>query len=287
MSIPLETQNFRASSYTGPYPRFPFGGSSCHWPDFSLFWRSRSAGFSPCPQLKPRRLWSKGLALEKKRVAQGGPGCFACGMRAPLVNLLSLMSGPRGAVVGCVATDRAARQRWPCIKDDTWWWGMGWWFANLDTVAAGIWTGHSTGMGVVGALCLLPPHSEAGLPPIFIEVCGEGEGGKGGLASAPQKAWDWAGGDSEGNREGKQDAQQCQHGQWPQGILRTFSGSQAPEDHPCPGGRAVRAAGPDTPPLGSSWQLQRDEACWICHPQDWIPVLVLLFPETQNFSRWL
>lgn len=48
-----------------------------------------------------------------------GLGCFACGMRAPLVNLLSLMSGPRSAVVGCIATDLAAQQRWPCIKDDT------------------------------------------------------------------------------------------------------------------------------------------------------------------------
>lgn len=26
---------------------------------------------------------------------------------------------PRGADVGCVATGRAALQRWPCIKDDT------------------------------------------------------------------------------------------------------------------------------------------------------------------------
>ena len=188
MSIPLETQNFRASSYTGPYPRFPFGGSSCHWPDFSLFWRSRSAGFSPCPQLKPRRLWSKGLALEKKRVAQGGPGCFACGMRAPLVNLLSLMSGPRGAVVGCVATDRAARQRWPCIKDDTWWWGMGWWFANLDTVAAGIWTGHSTGMGVVGALCLLPPHSESWAPTHIYRGLRRGRRGKGWFGFSPPES---------------------------------------------------------------------------------------------------
>lgn len=90
-----------------------------------------------------------------------------------------------------------------------------------------------------------------------------------------------------GEQGRKQDAQQCQHGQLPQGILRTFSGSEAPGDHSCPGGRAVRAAGPDIPPLGgcSSWQLQGDEACWICHPQDWIPVPVLPFSETENFSR--
>lgn len=68
-----------------------------------------------------------------------------------------------------------------------------------------------------------------------------------------------------GEQGRKQDAQQFQRGQWPQGILRTFSGSQAPEDHPCSGGRAMRAAGPDTPPLGSSWQLQGDEARWIYH----------------------
>ena len=36
----------------------------------------------------------------------------------------------------------------------------------------------------------------------------------------------------------------------PQGILRTFSGSLDPGDHPCPGARVVRVAGLDTPPLG-------------------------------------
>lgn len=74
---------------------------------------------SHCLQLRLLRLWSRGLGLDRRRVTWEGPGCFACRMRTPLVNLLSLMSGPYGAVVGCVATGLAARQRWPCIKDDT------------------------------------------------------------------------------------------------------------------------------------------------------------------------
>lgn len=177
-------------------------------------------------------------------------------MKAPLVNLLSLMSGPRGAVVGCIATGRAAQQRWPCIKDDTWWWGTGWRFANLDTVAAGIWTGHWQAWGWV-ALFVSSHLIQKARFPLYLQRSGEREqkwGSAAWLQSPESQGLGW---------RGKRSKQYGQHGQT-EALGCPKDPSQATWlSHrflqPC--GRLMKAAGLNTPPLPVGLLFAYPDSC--------------------------